>query len=87
MHTKSKIQHYNIHTIKNLGVFKWALNMEIRGADIDQVAVITLDMPPSFNISDGFVERVNLKMLEIKKIAKGYANINNLILIIYFHLG
>jgi hypothetical protein len=85
MHTKSKIQHYNIHTIKNLGVFKWALNMEIKGVDIDQVAVITLDMPPSFSISDGFSERVNLKIQEIKRITKGYANKNNLILMIYFH--
>jgi len=87
MLTKSKIKHYNIHIIKILGVFKWALDMEIRGADIDQVAVITLDMPPSFSIIDGFAERVNLKMLEIKRIAKGFANINNLILMIYFHLG
>lgn len=38
-------------------------------------------------ISNGFSERVNLKIQEIKRTAKGYANINNFILMIYFHLG
>ena len=38
-------------------------------------------------ISNGFSERVNLKIQEIKRIAKGYANTNNFILMIYFHLG
>jgi transposase len=38
-------------------------------------------------ISNGFSERVNLKILEIKRTAKGNANINNFKLMIYFHLG
>jgi transposase len=38
-------------------------------------------------ISNGFSERVNLKIQEIKRIAKGYANTNNYMLMIYFHLG
>lgn len=38
-------------------------------------------------ISNGFSERINLKIQEIKRVAKGYANVNNFILMIYFHLG
>jgi transposase len=38
-------------------------------------------------VSNGFSERVNLKIQEIKRIAKGYANTNNFLLMIYFHLG
>lgn len=36
---------------------------------------------------NAFAERVNLKIQEIKRIAKGYRNINNFILMIYFHIG
>jgi len=36
---------------------------------------------------NAFAERVNLKIQEIKRIAKGYRNINNFILMIYFHVG
>ncbi|MCF8238334.1 MAG: transposase, partial [Saprospiraceae bacterium] len=32
-------------------------------------------------------ERVNLKIQEIKRIAKGYRNIHHFTLMIYFHLG
>lgn len=39
------------------------------------------------NIDNAFAERVNLKIQEIKRVAKGYRNINNFILMIYFHLG
>ena len=35
----------------------------------------------------GFVERVNLKIQEIKRLAKGYRNMPNFIPMIYFHLG
>jgi hypothetical protein len=38
-------------------------------------------------ISNGFAERVNLKIQEIKRLAKGYRNIDNFINMIYFHLG
>ncbi|MFT6808797.1 MAG: transposase, partial [Saprospiraceae bacterium] len=31
--------------------------------------------------------RVNLKIQEIKRIAKGYRNTHNFIIMIYFHLG
>lgn len=37
--------------------------------------------------SNAYAERVNLKIQEIKRIAKGYRNIQNYILMIYFHLG
>jgi transposase len=37
--------------------------------------------------TNAYAERVNLKIQEIKRIAKGYRNINNFKLIIYFHLG
>jgi transposase len=37
--------------------------------------------------TNAFAERVNLKIQEIKRIAKGYRNINNYKLMIYFHLG
>jgi len=37
--------------------------------------------------TNAFAERVNLKIQEIKRVAKGYRNINNFILMIYFHLG
>ncbi|MFN6378730.1 MAG: transposase, partial [Flavobacteriales bacterium] len=33
------------------------------------------------------VERVNLKIQEIKRLAKGYRNMQNFITMIYFHLG
>jgi len=37
--------------------------------------------------TNAYAERVNLKIQEIKRIAKGYRNLNNFILTIYFHLG
>lgn len=37
--------------------------------------------------TNALAERMNLKIQEIKRIAKGYRNINNFILMIYFHLG
>jgi transposase len=37
--------------------------------------------------SNAFAERVNLKIQEIKRTAKGYRNIRNFITMIYFHLG
>jgi len=37
--------------------------------------------------TNAYAERVNLKIQEIKRIAKGYRNINNYRLMIYFHLG
>jgi transposase len=38
-------------------------------------------------VTNGFAERVNLKIQEIKRIARGYRNPHNFILMIYFHLG
>jgi transposase len=37
--------------------------------------------------TNAFAERVNLKIQEIKRTAKGYRNIQNFIIMIYFHLG
>ncbi len=37
--------------------------------------------------TNAFAERVNLKIQEIKRLARGYRNINNFITMIYFHLG
>jgi len=37
--------------------------------------------------TNAFAERVNLKIQEIKRSAKGYRNISNYISMIYFHLG
>jgi transposase len=37
--------------------------------------------------TNAFAERVNLKIQEIKRTAKGFRNTNNYILMIYFHLG
>lgn len=37
--------------------------------------------------TNAYAERVNLKIQEIKRVAKGYRNIDNFILMIYFHLG
>lgn len=37
--------------------------------------------------TNAFAERVNLKIQEIKRIAKGYRNLENFKSIIYFHLG
>jgi transposase len=37
--------------------------------------------------TNAFAERVNLKIQEIKRIAKGYSNPHNFIMMIYFHLG
>lgn len=37
--------------------------------------------------SNAFAERVNLKIQEIKRTAKGYRNIQNFMTMIYFHLG
>lgn len=37
--------------------------------------------------TNAFAERVNLKIQEIKRIAKGYRNTNNFAIMIYFHLG
>lgn len=37
--------------------------------------------------TNAFAERVNLKIQEIKRIAKGYRNMENFKAIIYFHLG
>jgi transposase len=34
-----------------------------------------------------YAERVNLKIQEIKRSAKGYRNPHNFIIMIYFHLG
>ena len=36
---------------------------------------------------NAFAERVNLKIQEIKRIAKGNRYINNFIMIKYFHIG
>lgn len=38
-------------------------------------------------VTNGYAERVNLKIQEIKRVAKGYRNMHNFILMIYFHLG
>ncbi len=37
--------------------------------------------------TNAYAERVNLKIQEIKRTAKGYRNIQNFIRMIYFHLG
>jgi len=37
--------------------------------------------------TNAFAERVNLKIQEIKRTARGYANIRNYMVMIYFHLG
>lgn len=37
--------------------------------------------------TNAYAERVNLKIQEIKRLAKGYRNIYNFIIMIYFHLG
>ena len=37
--------------------------------------------------TNAFAESVNLKIQEIKRTAKGYRNIHNFIIMIYFHLG
>lgn len=37
--------------------------------------------------TNAFAERVNLKIQEIKRLARGYRNITNFIIMIYFHLG
>ena len=37
--------------------------------------------------TNAFAERVNLKIQEIKRIAKGYRNTHNFVVMIYFHLG
>jgi transposase len=37
--------------------------------------------------SNAFAERVNLKIQEIMRTAKGYRNIQNFMTMIYFHLG
>lgn len=37
--------------------------------------------------TNAFAERINLKIQEIKRIAKGYRNLNNFKTMIYFHLG
>jgi len=37
--------------------------------------------------TNAYAERVNLKIQEIKRTARGYGNINNFITMIYFHLG
>jgi transposase len=38
-------------------------------------------------LTSAFAERVNLKIQEIKRTARGYRNINNYIAMIYFHCG
>ena len=38
-------------------------------------------------LTSAFAERTNLKIQEIKRIAKGYRNLNNYIAMIYFHCG
>lgn len=38
-------------------------------------------------VSNGYAERVNLTIQNIKRIAKGYSNAQNFIHMIYFHLG
>jgi transposase len=38
-------------------------------------------------LSNAFAERVNLKIQEIKRIDKGFRNIDNFKYMIYFHLG
>jgi len=38
-------------------------------------------------VTNAYAERVNLKIQEIKRLARGYANTNNFITMIYFHLG
>lgn len=37
--------------------------------------------------TNAYAERINLKIQEIKRIAKGYRNSNNFMIMIYFHLG
>lgn len=39
------------------------------------------------HITNAYAERVNLKIQEIKRIAKGYRNLTNYKMMIYFHLG
>jgi transposase len=38
-------------------------------------------------VTNGYAERVNLKIQEIKRVARGYRNPHNFTLMIYFHLG
>ena len=37
--------------------------------------------------TNAYAERINLKIQEIKRLAKGYRNIHNFMIMIYFHLG
>ena len=37
--------------------------------------------------TNAYAERVNLKIQEIKRIAKGFGNPHNFMTMIYFHLG
>lgn len=37
--------------------------------------------------TNAIAERINLKIQEIKRIARGFSNTNNFIIVIYFHLG
>lgn len=37
--------------------------------------------------TNAYAERVNLKIQEIKRVAKGFRNIHNFMIMIYFHLG
>jgi len=37
--------------------------------------------------TNAFAERVNLKIQQIKRVAKGFRNPLNFIMMIYFHLG
>lgn len=39
------------------------------------------------HVTNAYAERVNLKIQEIKRIAKGYRNLTNYKMMIYFHLG
>ena len=38
-------------------------------------------------VTNEYAERINLKIQEIKRLAKGYRNIENFKIMIYFHLG
>lgn len=40
-----------------------------------------------YYITNAFAERANLKIQEIKRLARGYRNVRNFIHMIYFHLG
>jgi transposase len=80
---------YNLTALENWIKLAWDSEIPSLRAFVDMLNTHWYGVETYFTrlSSNAFAERVNLKVQEIKRLAKGYRNSYNFSIMIYFHLG